>query len=374
MDIESNCDRNHDGSSSSDHDSTANTTADNYSNNNLNDTYKNPIVGVNTASYVPPPALSRSPGLEEPLLTADYDGGGGDANHHEVENYYSETVGTAAETIPSSSYQSVVDAGPKSLFGCFPMPSQYFALITVSFQIISVLFLILSLHADQQETAGERTLVVNIVLYSWYFIFVCWIVVPLWQNYSIYNMDTGRPLVFGSGFVCCRALAVFCGLLCGNTHRLVPREDGVGTSTRYLPFSLYNYWFMMMHPGRQLNENLPWSTHERFGFSRSFLLVISTNALGTLNAYIFIYTFLKLGDPTSGPLSSIAALISAITALIGYQVTLLSILYGWLLIPYSIGMYIAFFFFDVFDCTNPKRDTCVYSILRSLWKAATAQS
>jgi len=271
----------------------------------------------------------------------------------------------------SDTYESVVDAGEKYLFGCFAMPSEDFATITVSLEIISFLSLLVSVYSDKTE---EKGLSINIITYSWYFILICWVWVPLWQNYTIRENETKADFVFGDGFVCCRSIAVLWGLLCGQAYSLVPREDGPGRSTRFLPFSLYNYWFMAVHPGKQLNSELPWRTKERFGFSRSFLLVISTNALGTLNSYIFVYAFYQLFNESSGPVSTVSALVSAVTALIGYQVTLLSIVYGWMLIPYSIGMYVAFFFYDLFDCTNPRRDTCVYGVLRSLWAHATAQS
>jgi hypothetical protein len=271
----------------------------------------------------------------------------------------------------TSSYEAVVDVGGLYLFGCFAMPSEDFAAITVFMQLFSIGSLLLSLYSDKTE---DSMLTINIIAYSWYFMFICWVVVPMWQNYCVKDNETGAPLEFGSGFVCCRSASVLCGLLCGSSYSLMSREDAPGQLSRYLPFSLYNYWYMAANPGRRLNEDLPWNSMERFGFSRSLLLVISTNALGTLNSYIFVHAVSQLGNDQSGPVSTVSALVAAVTALIGYEVTLLSIVYGWLLIPYSIGMYVAFFVWDVFDCANPKRDTCIFSVLRSLWVRATANS
>ena len=268
-----------------------------------------------------------------------------------------------------ANYLPVLPASRMKLFGYYEVESDFYAKVTAITQIFSVLSLMSSLYSYNDD---NNILVENVILYSYYMIFLCWFIVPMWQCFVFKRKDSNEYLKLDNGFICCRLISFLCGMCCGK-YELIYRNESNSNHTRYLPFSIYNYVYMMNNPGQQLNPELP-PNLEEFGFSRTFLLCLSTNAMGTLNSYIYIYAIHQLYTSNSNLLSKSLALTSAGLACIGYQITVISIVYGILLLPYAIGLYFAFFLYDCCYCTNPRRNTCIFNTLKSLWKCVAKLS
>lgn len=300
------------------------------------------------------------------------------------------------ESIQQSTYQPVIDAGDQYLWGLIPLAPESFAIASITFQISSVVCFMSSLYSSPRGL--DDPLVANILLFSYYYIALCWVVVPIWQNYDLRRRVSGDHVDLSRGCICGR-LIYLAFEVCIGRYEIVSKVDYDASSnastvasasplispiattnktyidrhstataatgeseshlrmsstdymtsitgvvsnevtslqgnrdasrssvtvevTRYLPFSLYNWIFMWHNPGRQLNTSLPTDEHllKEFGFGRSLLLTLSINALGALNSYIFVYAFLELNSSATNPISSTLAYVSALTAVIGYQV------------------------------------------------------
>ena len=284
-------------------------------------------------------------------------------------------------------YSLVVDAPcDMKLYGCIPLASHNFAMAKMVARIGSVLFTVLSYYTIKGEHSTNEEL---IMIYVGYFIAVSWVLIPLYQNYSIRARETKDPMKFDEGFVCCRAIYVFgslclCGCLGGGggqgPYEIIDRTSDKNSqhNTRFMPFSLYNYWFMVCNPGKMLNPVLH-DDMPKFGFGRGFCYVMCTSALGNLNFYILMNALVQLGKthvvqgnaitPTNG-VSFAFAMVSALCALTSMKVTLMSAIQGLAFIPFVFGMYCGILFFDIFDMNNPKHGSCLYNIYCKFWRIA----
>lgn len=362
--------------------------------------------------------ISKSKSLEKPLLDAEEV----DAESVDDVNMYGDSGHVSfTHTVDTKyEYQPVVDVGTMELIPYIyshPLPSEQYASICLCIQVFSVVSLLISLHSSN----GTDALTASLTTYSYYYMFWCWLVLPLYQNYNIVSVETKRRLDISQGFILFRSAYSFIKYLLGyyqivpktdskdhtvvnytedvrinsdsvssvdtdsvgdrsnpnsdtktntlSNARIVPRDMHV-RSTRYIPFSIYNYYYMMTHPGKQLNTELP-EDQAYFGFGRSILLVLTTSALGALNSYLLIYAFVQFNDNShNNGISKGFAFVSAILALVGYRVTILSVIFGYILLPYTLGVYVAFFFVDIFNVTNPRKGTCIYNMLLKLWHYA----
>lgn len=284
----------------------------------------------------------------------------------------------------SVNYSLIIDApSTMYLYGFIALESRKFAMAKMAARIGSVVFTILSYYTTEGEHTSIQKL---IIIYVGYFIMVTWVIVPLYQNYSIRVRKTKEPLKFNQGFVCCRACYVFGSLcLCAcdqSPYEIVDRatDRNSNHNTRFMPFSLYNYWFMIFNPGKMLNPELP-EGMTRFGFGRGFCYIMCTSALGNLNFYILMNAVAKLvetrviqGNVVTLPngVSFAFAMISALCSLTSIRVTLMSVLQGILFFPFVFGMYCGIFFFDICDVNNPKRGTWLYNIYCKFWMYAAS--
>jgi hypothetical protein len=145
--------------------------------------------------------------------------------------------------------------------------------------------------------------------------------------------------------------------------------------TRYVPFSIYNDIYCLLHPGQKLNPHLP-TDMERFGVARAMLFVLATNAKGTFHLYLFAYAVITLAakynnvDTEDGGdmVSATFAVISLLCASVKMRVFVMSTVFGILLIPMSLGWYLALVWFDWCRVISPKKDSYFYKVMHFFWE------
>lgn len=280
-----------------------------------------------------------------------------------------------------SSYAPVVGGRRRPILSVPYAPevnSQVYGLAQLSLQLFSLCSFVVSLAVDYEDTTWQRNVVSGMTAY----VIVSWVVVPIWQNYSIVSAD--NQLVYcedsqqGCCYFCgvkrgciyCTVYSICCNMVCccGLRMHFVPRLD---RDCRRMPFSLYNLLFMVMNPGKQLNEQLPPNLPE-FGLGRAYLLLLSVNTRGTLNLYIAINALVKLVQAATSPfsISTFFAIISFASSLLELRIYVLSVFYGVLLIPFSLVLSCMFCCVDCCGWTETiqaKQGTKEYDRLLRLW-------
>eukprot|EP01038_Epipyxis_sp_PR26KG_P004165 gene4165-5929_t len=281
-------------------------------------------------------------------------------------------------TIPSNDepYSIIIDSKKMNLFSIpiLKVESQWYGIIKTLQQIGMIISFVLSFVTDPQNTISGDVLVFLI-----YFIIISWIIVPIWQNYSIViiiDKDGNRKHANCSkgGCICCNCCCICCSL-CFGRMICIPRVDT--SRPRYIPNSIYNFIFMALNPHKRLNPKPP-STMQRWEFSTVYLLILTENSKGILNFYIFLNAILKLMivQRKEGlfSISTGFALYSLFCGLLDLRVYVLSVLFGMLLLPYTV-LFVPLCCFC--DCSGyleesvcPKRDTVTFILLEKYWNFA----
>ena len=239
--------------------------------------------------------------------------------------------------------------------------SQVYALVTLSSHVFSVASIFLSyLLSVEPATIMSGSVIV-------YHVLVSWVAVPIWQKFSIVDSNQRHVDCAGNGCIYCRACGISCQICiaCNNKKYLTPRSD---KSCRYIPMSLYNLLFMLRHPGKEINNELP-ENLEEFGFGRGYFLLMSLNARGSLNLYIFLVALTKLRAMDSSiNASTMLALLSLCFAALNLKIYFLSLFLGLIFLPYT---YLMAFMMCCVDCCgwigNLKSPKGSWSFKNFLW-------
>lgn len=317
---------------------------------------------------------------------------------------------------------------------CIELSQVASASISILLQVGSACSFIVSLYTFKRSSSTAFLAYLNYMLavngptITVYYALTCWALVPLWQNIrfihnsripdpnDIINNDSNLPLTAlndpedddamsarlvedgngfrGSssiirhtdidgiltktkkrptGFLCCLCVGACCEFCCLCRYSMLYKKER--HVTRYIPFSLYNDVYCLLHPGYRMNPRLP-DDMERFGVGRGMLFVLAVNAKGTFHMYLFIFAFVTLAAKyrnvdtnDDGDMVSVTfAVFSLLCAAIKLRVFVLSTLFGILLLPMNIGWYAALVCYDVCHVISPNKNTYFYKVLRKFWE------
>ena len=97
----------------------------------------------------------------------------------------------------------------------------------------------------------------------------------------------------------------------------------------------------------------------------------SANSKGTFHMYIAIYALLQLFNAyhkySTDSVSVIFAFLSLVMAATKLRVFVLSVVFGIIMIPLTLGFYVALVWFDCCDAINPKKDTFKHNAIKQYW-------
>jgi hypothetical protein len=266
-----------------------------------------------------------------------------------------------------SNYQYIVDAEPMNLFGIPGLKVSSYVYGSVEFfscviSVFSAFAGFISSHFTEHE---QHHSILEILAF---YIAVLWIAVPLWQNYSLQNKEDKTVQFERRGCMSCGIFYIAYNLYKyrGSQIHFAPRTD---FECRFMPFSLYNHWFMMRNKGKKLNDKLP-ENIEYFGFYRAIWLVYGVNAKGTLNAYL-CYDALTQLFKSNHSWSLVFSLTSLVFAILDLRVFFYSIIFGVLLYPFSAVLSIMMFAPDCCGVINEwlqsRRGSWNYRQLMRYW-------
>ncbi len=275
-------------------------------------------------------------------------------------------VVTAPAVVSPGGYQVFKDAAKRKLFGMpfLMVPPEQFGLINFIMQCTSFASFVLSFALSPYGTLESQILFCLV-----YHVMVSWVLVPVWQNYSLLDAEKKPVSCEANGCIYCACCYIGCNLcwLCGSQMHYVERTD---SDCRYMPFSLYNLLYMFLNPGQKINEQLP-ADIEALGFGRVYLFLLSCNTKGTLNLYIFINAVAKLYAAGGNGTSAAFATISLLLALCDLKVYAVSLVFGIVLFPFTI-MYLSVFCCPdccrVLDALRVKKDTFEFRVMMHYWK------
>ena len=192
---------------------------------------------------------------------------------------------------------------------------------------------------------------------------------PIWQMYGIHDSADNDKSCEGSGCIFCNCCGICCNLATGR-NRFVRNENA---GCRYIPFSMYNLAFMIMHPGKQLNDKLS-NNIAHSGFGTFYLLMLTLITKGVLNLYMFINACAKVFYNAAGgtklSASTALAFVSMLSAMIDLKVYAFTFVFGLILLPYTAA---TSFLFCCPDCCSlvetqrGKNGTWLFKILMKFW-------
>ena len=256
-------------------------------------------------------------------------------------------------------YQPVLECGKKNFF-IWQLSSQRWGLLKIVLEVFGLLSFMIS--SSSVTDFGSFSI-------AWAHILMSYIVSPVWQNYtmrSTQHVTCEYGCLLGVGLV--NMVSMLLGL-----HGCEPVDDSLSEHdnvTRFVPFSIYNRIYVVLHPGRELNPHLPEKGMENFGLGRSLLLVYSTSVRGSLNMAIFLHAcFVIKNEGALFP--QIFALIALILAIVDLRVYIVSLFFGIILYPYLIVVVFALYFPVCPDILNPPSGSLLFRVLSFYWKVVT---
>lgn len=125
------------------------------------------------------------------------------------------------------------------------------------------------------------------LVYVGIYIFIAFIAVPIYQNISFVPESTE---------VQNNSYDVILNVICCKCRPVKRDDENIVTtnlmrnkikSSRYVPFSTYNFWYMITNPGQELNPSLP-DDLEVFGGLRAYFLFQQITSYGALKLLLFI--------------------------------------------------------------------------------------
>lgn len=233
--------------------------------------------------------------------------------------------------------------------------------------IVEITLVVLFFLSNNEDGGGFGAQLGGYILSS-LFIFVCWIVVPIWQNIVLISKASGeRTESCNNGCVfvlCCYRSCAFC---CGK-YKLAWRDDKSSVSTRFIPFSIYNNVYAVLHPGKQLNHRLPAGTEIGVGFTRVYLTILSglwkaifTSVAFSLSIYCLFDT--RNRSPAKTALNTMIFILSALD----YRIYLINVILLIRMLPLHIGIFFGCFFPDYCGMSNPRGNGCYYRNFLYYW-------
>jgi hypothetical protein len=235
----------------------------------------------------------------------------------------------------------------KKLYGFIPVTSKFYAQFTLAMNAFSVISLVISI-----ATSNDQALF-NMIGILFSYVLVSYVAIPIWQNYSIVQKGNESEQIYcedHGGCVLCLGCCSIAGQLCisggatchtrGHIHAPSQQPDCL-----FLPYSQYNLWFMIQHPGQELNPSLPENIHF-LGFGRVYMMLLALNTRGTLNYFIFSNVMasfiITICIQRSFSVSLFFAMISLLSSIYNLRVYLLTSIYGFALIPYTFCLSLFF--------------------------------
>ena len=326
---------------------------------------------------------------------------------------------TPDETSVEIKYAPVVESNGTLILGlpCLETAQYRGALFSIFMQFGSVVTFVSSSFVFRRSSSNAVIAYFNYMLASnglsvaIYYVVICWIIIPIWQNYRfisksrVVDIDNSLqevPLMANQahgvesevieraskcsyeggeiiiqkrelprGFLCCMCCCACCEFCCCQVL-VLPKHESPHI-TRYIPCSLYNDVFCVLNPGYQLNPKLP-DEMPRFGVARAMFFVLATNAKGNFHLYAFLFAFCQLYgrwnnlNAESDGLSVGLSFLSVLFAGIRLRVFLQSMAIGVLLMPMNLGWYLALVWFDLCGVISPKKNSYFYKVLRFFWR------
>lgn len=325
-------------------------------------TVENPVVlnSITTAANDTKPVITEN---NTEVITA---APSGITNNNEIND--PERKISPEEDKPDNSFERVITARKKKLFGFWSVTSETYGIVTLLSRVFSMVSLFISVI-----TGGSLT---NLYLMEFLFmhIIVSYFAVPIWQNYSIQKKSNNELIhCEEKGCICCSSCSI-CFRLLFCQLQFVSRVF-TDKECSFIPFSAYNLLFMWRNPGKELNPDLPLDT-EHIGFGRVYFTLLSVITQATLNLYLFtnaFCSFIVAGVDGFG-ISALFALFSLLPSIYHLKVYAIATLYGFALLPYTLAL-TGFFCCPDSSGTRAatlqvKKGTWVYSVITEFWKKA----
>jgi len=251
------------------------------------------------------------------------------------------------------------------------------------------------------------------------YVFFAFVAAPLWQCFSVQDAESSEDMGCDHGCMAGMACVHLSGL-CMCQNMLVIRNDKLGPSvndregggwwsdplesesqsqlhspsysrsstttsvntatsmmntpsvSRYIPFSFYNVYYIIRNDAQQeLNPMLPFDQMPAFGMGRSILLCFGTSLRASLNLALFYnayYAVLVQEDAFFMYMS----LIALIAAFVDLDIYIVAVFYGTILYPYTLVVWLSFYF-PMFDwLLNPKQGSFLFWMLKKYWKTVVS--
>ncbi len=304
-------------------------------------------------------------------------------------------IETAVVASPIKTYESIIAVGDMDLFEIPPIAprelvdhyqkrmkvsSRTYGIFWMLVDLLSIVLFLISFSKADKNTSFARF--INLAYSNCvYYVLATVIAIPVWQNYSIVDTKE-KELHCESSCLCWSCTSMCCSLLCccgwfGCCGVRLRRRSVDDAATRYMPYSFYNYWFMIANPGKMLNQYLP-NDLQYFGFGRAYLFLFSMNSKNSFNFFVFLHTLFNVihlcsNGAASDSLSIILGICNLICTLAseahGYVV---KVVLGTFLFPFNIILFFASFLPACCwrSCleTQLMKGSCTYMVLGKLWR------
>lgn len=269
------------------------------------------------------------------------------------------------DKLVQSTTQEIVDVHQKKLFGmpCLKVKPEVYGQIMLALSIISVVSLIGSCVYSILHTGVLAS--TYFLAYSIMYLLATWVIIPMWQIYTLKREDGSDVICFRNGCIYCMVAANMWAY-CWGRYILQERNFSL-----FIPFSIYNFIFMIRNPGKELNPKLP-EELASFGAGRMYLFLMSASVKGTLDLILFINAFLNFIEAFSSARvtpSLVFAVMALLSSALNLRVYVTNLLFGVFLLPVLLLMGAMCFCADCFgDTWNPKRGTYMFFFFSLYWR------
>mmetsp|Transcript_23919 Transcript_23919/g.35113 ORF Transcript_23919/g.35113 Transcript_23919/m.35113 type:complete len:284 (+) Transcript_23919:44-895(+) len=201
------------------------------------------------------------------------------------------------------------------------------------------------------------------VSYAAAYAIMAWVLVPIYQNIKITKPKSSTEESTLGSVIC-----NICQCKSGLTWRV---DNETRSVTRYVPFSMYNYWYMIANPGKELNPVLDESGLDVFGGLRAYFLFQQCTSIGILKTLLFISAIWQLAVAESVG-EYVVAIVTFIGALVNLQISFVSLGFFACAFPYIFATLV--YPLTCVACprltnllTNPPKGTMTYGVLHYFW-------
>jgi len=245
----------------------------------------------------------------------------------------------------------------------FLVPSEWYGLYNFLLKLFSVVSFLASFLTQPPDV--PQAIAPSSMMFSWsYYVIVSFIIVPMFQNYKLFEPNSNDPVTCDKGCIYCKCCSVCC---CSCRYQWQSRGKFPGEKTRYMPLSMYNLLFMAMNPGQQLNPVLDETKDISFG--RAYLLLMSLNTFGYLEFYKFLnalYSLLYIGEDTL--LSAVFAVLSVVSSTLAMKHYMFALYYSLIMFPVTLGWTLSFCCWTTPGANTVRVGTWSHRQLSDMWK------